>query len=76
MEGKGKYYNMSNVESMSNVCSLIVVCLYFNILNLNFALTLRGTFTNLLHSVGNYAVLRQFFSFQLLKLLCLIFFDN
>lgn len=55
---------------------MFVVCLYFNILNLNFALTLRGTFTNLLHSVGNYAVLRQFFSFQLLKLLCLIFFDN
>lgn len=73
MEGKGQYYNMSNVESTSNVCSLI---LYVNILNLNFALTLRGTFTNLLHSVGNYAVLRQFFSFQLLKLLCLIFFDN
>lgn len=73
MEGKGQYYNMSNVESTSNVCSLI---LYVNILNLNFALTLRGTFTNLLHSVGDYAVLRQFFSFQLLKLLCLIFFDN
>lgn len=72
MEGKGQYYNMSNVDSTSNVCSLI---LYVNILNLNFALTLRGTFTNLLHSVGNYAVVRQFFfSFQLLKLLCLIVF--